>query len=119
MTRIPFSITNIKPFSACDCHPVGALGKTCNATTGQCPCKDGVIGLTCDRCAPGYHQSKSPVAPCISKLSLLCLIIYIYVCVYFETCVPLPRLDSLLKRVRTINLTCFPMSEHLSCIISY
>lgn len=50
---------------ACDCHPVGAAGKTCNQTTGQCPCKDGVTGLTCNRCAKGYQQSRSPVAPCI------------------------------------------------------
>jgi len=52
---------------ACDCHPVGAAGKTCNQTTGQCPCKDGVTGLTCNRCAKGYQQSRSPVAPCISE----------------------------------------------------
>nr|XP_010948259.2 netrin-3 [Camelus bactrianus] len=50
---------------ACDCHPVGAAGKTCNQTTGQCPCKDGVTGLTCNRCAPGFQQSRSPVAPCV------------------------------------------------------
>ena len=54
-------------FPACDCHPVGALGKTCNQTTGQCPCKDGVTGITCNRCAKGYQQSRSPIAPCISK----------------------------------------------------
>lgn len=58
-------ITHRKACKACDCHPVGALGRTCNGTTGQCPCKDGVIGLTCNRCAPGYQQSKSPIAPCI------------------------------------------------------
>lgn len=58
-------LTHRKACKACDCHPVGALGKTCNATTGQCPCKDGVIGQTCNRCAIGYQQSKSPVAPCI------------------------------------------------------
>ncbi|KAL0596875.1 hypothetical protein AAY473_032202 [Plecturocebus cupreus] len=51
---------------ACDCHPVGAAGKTCNQTTGQCPCKDGVTGITCNRCAKGYQQSRSPIAPCIS-----------------------------------------------------
>ncbi|XP_071130090.1 netrin-1-like isoform X2 [Mytilus edulis] len=51
---------------ACDCHPVGALGKTCNQTSGQCPCKDGVTGLTCNRCANGYQQSNSPIAPCIN-----------------------------------------------------
>lgn len=55
------------PSIACDCHPVGAAGKTCNQTTGQCPCKDGVTGITCNRCAKGYQQSRSPIAPCISK----------------------------------------------------
>ncbi|XP_050391300.1 netrin-1 isoform X3 [Patella vulgata] len=58
-------ITHRKACKACDCHPVGALGKTCNQTTGQCPCKDGVTGLTCNRCSKGYQQSKSPIAPCI------------------------------------------------------
>jgi len=51
----------------CDCHPVGAAGQTCNQTTGQCPCKDGVTGITCNRCAKGYQQSRSPIAPCISR----------------------------------------------------
>ena len=61
--------------TACDCHPVGAAGKTCNQTTGQCPCKDGVTGITCNRCAKGYQQSRSPIAPCIStwNQSLPCL----------------------------------------------
>uniref|UniRef100_A0A8D0H7E9 Netrin-3 n=1 Tax=Sphenodon punctatus TaxID=8508 RepID=A0A8D0H7E9_SPHPU len=59
------SITDRKACKACDCHPVGAAGKTCNQTTGQCPCKDGVTGLTCNRCAKGYQQSRSPFAPCI------------------------------------------------------
>ncbi|XP_072337405.1 netrin-3-like [Scyliorhinus torazame] len=58
-------ITHRKACRACDCHPVGAAGKTCNQTTGQCPCKDGVTGITCNRCAKGYQQSRSPVAPCI------------------------------------------------------
>ncbi|BFZ17798.1 hypothetical protein BsWGS_20836 [Bradybaena similaris] len=58
-------ITDRRTCKACSCHPVGALGKTCNQTTGQCPCKDGVTGLTCNRCAKGYQQSKSPIAPCI------------------------------------------------------
>ncbi|XP_018590458.1 netrin 2 [Scleropages formosus] len=58
-------ISHRKACKACDCHPVGAAGKTCNQTTGQCPCKDGVTGITCNRCAKGYQQSRSPVAPCI------------------------------------------------------
>ncbi|ETN64762.1 hypothetical protein AND_003487 [Anopheles darlingi] len=50
---------------SCDCHPIGSSGKTCNHTTGQCSCKDGVTGLTCNRCARGYQQSRSHIAPCI------------------------------------------------------
>uniref|UniRef100_A0A8C4Q2E6 Netrin-1 n=1 Tax=Eptatretus burgeri TaxID=7764 RepID=A0A8C4Q2E6_EPTBU len=58
-------ITYHKACRPCECHPVGAAGKTCNQTSGQCPCKDGVTGLTCNRCAKGYQQSRSPIAPCI------------------------------------------------------
>lgn len=58
---------NFKILAACDCHPIGSSGKTCNHTSGQCPCKDGVTGLTCNRCARGYQQSRSHIAPCISK----------------------------------------------------
>ncbi|KAL6064943.1 hypothetical protein STEG23_026967, partial [Scotinomys teguina] len=61
-----------KKGEACDCHPVGAAGKTCNQTTGQCPCKDGVTGITCNRCAKGYQQSRSPIAPCITLGLQLC-----------------------------------------------
>ncbi|KAL8577333.1 hypothetical protein ACOMHN_044839 [Nucella lapillus] len=60
-------ITHRKACKACRCHPIGALGKMCNQTTGQCPCKDGVTGLTCDRCARGYQQSTSPIDPCVRK----------------------------------------------------
>lgn len=59
------SISHRRACKPCECHPVGASGRTCNQTTGQCPCKDGVTGLTCNRCADGYQQSRSPVAPCI------------------------------------------------------
>ncbi|MGH0117114.1 UNVERIFIED_CONTAM: hypothetical protein FKN15_030959 [Acipenser sinensis] len=65
------TITHRKACKACDCHPVGAAGKTCNQTTGQCPCKDGVTGITCNRCAKGYQQSRSPVAPCIKVIGWL------------------------------------------------
>ncbi|CAH2039200.1 unnamed protein product, partial [Iphiclides podalirius] len=58
-------ITHKKACKPCDCHPVGASGKTCNQTSGQCPCKDGVTGTTCNRCAKGYQQSRSHIAPCI------------------------------------------------------
>ena len=58
-------ISHRKACEACNCHPVGALGKICSQTNGQCPCKDGVTGRECNRCAKGYQQSGSPIAPCI------------------------------------------------------
>uniref|UniRef100_A0A8C5L6Q6 Netrin-5 n=1 Tax=Jaculus jaculus TaxID=51337 RepID=A0A8C5L6Q6_JACJA len=48
----------------CQCHPIGATGGMCNQSSGQCSCKLGVIGLTCNRCGPGYQQSRSPRMPC-------------------------------------------------------
>nr|XP_006010131.2 PREDICTED: netrin-1-like isoform X1 [Latimeria chalumnae] len=48
----------------CQCHRIGAIDTFCNETSGQCRCKDGVVGLTCNRCAAGYRQSQSAVSPC-------------------------------------------------------
>lgn len=67
----PLTLLLCVPPTECDCHPVGAAGQTCNQTTGQCPCKDGVTGITCNRCAKGYQQSRSPIAPCISRWIVL------------------------------------------------
>uniref|UniRef100_A0A182SGS8 Laminin EGF-like domain-containing protein n=1 Tax=Anopheles maculatus TaxID=74869 RepID=A0A182SGS8_9DIPT len=58
-------ITHKKTCKPCDCHPIGSSGKSCNHTTGQCTCKEGVTGLNCNRCARGYQQSRSHIAPCI------------------------------------------------------
>ncbi|XP_065565697.1 netrin-1-like isoform X2 [Artemia franciscana] len=69
-------ITHKKACKECDCHPVGASGKTCNQTNGQCPCKDGVTGITCNRCAKGYQQSRSPIAPCIKVPKALSPYVY-------------------------------------------
>ncbi|KAH9516745.1 Netrin-1, partial [Dermatophagoides farinae] len=58
-------ISHRKACRACDCHPVGSSGRTCNITSGQCQCKPGVTGTGCNRCAKGYQQSRSPIQPCI------------------------------------------------------
>ncbi|TMS36202.1 hypothetical protein L596_003429 [Steinernema carpocapsae] len=62
-TQMSFYCTST--LDACNCHPVGSLSKSCNQTSGQCICKPGVTGLTCNRCAKGFQQSQSPINPCI------------------------------------------------------
>ncbi|XP_029609751.1 netrin-1 [Salmo trutta] len=57
--------THRKTCQPCQCHPMGAVGLWCNQTSGQCLCRDGVMGLRCNRCAPGYKQGHSPLRPCI------------------------------------------------------
>ncbi|KAF7651770.1 hypothetical protein LDENG_00105840, partial [Lucifuga dentata] len=54
-----------KACQPCQCHVLGAVGHWCNQTSGQCLCRDGVTGLRCNRCAPGYKQGKSLLRPCI------------------------------------------------------
>ncbi|TPP59251.1 Netrin-1 [Fasciola gigantica] len=49
----------------CRCHPIGSLVRhECDRRSGQCRCKQGVTGLTCDRCQDHYHQTRSPTNPC-------------------------------------------------------
>ncbi|XP_061817088.1 netrin-1 [Nerophis lumbriciformis] len=54
-----------KACQSCQCHPLGAVGRWCNHTSGQCLCRQGVTGLRCNRCAPGYKQGTSPLRPCV------------------------------------------------------
>lgn len=58
-------MNNRRACQPCQCHPLGAVGRWCNQTSGQCLCREGVSGLRCNRCAPGYKQGKSPLRPCI------------------------------------------------------
>ncbi|XP_073507777.1 netrin-4 isoform X2 [Phyllobates terribilis] len=56
--KIPFSAPDA--CKACSCHPVGSAKHSfsnhtlCDPQNGNCPCKPGVAGPTCDRCMVGY-----------------------------------------------------------------
>lgn len=44
-------------FSACSCNSTGTEnGTTCAQLGGQCHCKPGVTGHSCDRCLPGFFN---------------------------------------------------------------
>eukprot|EP00794_Sanderia_malayensis_P010016 gene10016-11039_t len=41
--------------TSCNCHIHGSHNETCLASTGQCHCKTGVIGVKCNSCLPNYY----------------------------------------------------------------
>ncbi|KAK3855199.1 hypothetical protein Pcinc_038380, partial [Petrolisthes cinctipes] len=38
----------------CTCDQQGSTSSTCDIVTGQCPCKNNVVGRTCSHCRAGY-----------------------------------------------------------------
>lgn len=39
----------------CNCDAVGAINSSCDLATGQCTCKPGVGGNTCDTCMELFY----------------------------------------------------------------
>ncbi|XP_064298928.1 laminin subunit alpha-3 [Phalacrocorax carbo] len=49
----------------CQCHGAGVLGGDCDGNTGQCRCRIGFQGFSCDTCAAGYfHYPFCQVCEC-------------------------------------------------------
>uniref|UniRef100_A0A663MDS5 Laminin subunit alpha 3 n=1 Tax=Athene cunicularia TaxID=194338 RepID=A0A663MDS5_ATHCN len=52
---------------ACQCHGAGVLGGDCDGNSGQCRCRTGFHGFSCDTCAAGYfHYPLCQVCECNS-----------------------------------------------------
>ena len=74
-----FQFDSLVFFPACECNRSGSKHRVCNQNTGQCVCKDHVVGRTCHKCADGYVQGSSPFAPCIRKYYVITLLSIYYV----------------------------------------
>uniref|UniRef100_A0A8C4I5M9 Basement membrane-specific heparan sulfate proteoglycan core protein n=1 Tax=Dicentrarchus labrax TaxID=13489 RepID=A0A8C4I5M9_DICLA len=49
----------------CQCHTNGSVSEVCNKETGQCQCRENVVGRQCDECmAGGAHSHGSLCVPC-------------------------------------------------------
>lgn len=44
---------------ACGCDVTGSVNSTCQKYGGQCHCKPGVTGRTCDKCIAGFYNFSS------------------------------------------------------------
>ncbi|XP_050927753.1 LOW QUALITY PROTEIN: laminin subunit alpha-2 [Lates calcarifer] len=50
----------------CQCHTNGSVYEVCNKETGQCPCKENVVGRQCDECMPNcwWDAERQECMPC-------------------------------------------------------
>ena len=53
--------------TGCDCDPVGSNSTLCDPLTGNCQCKEGVIGQRCTQCKANYYgfDSGTGCSPCL------------------------------------------------------
>lgn len=47
---------SVAPPAACQCSSPGVVDGDCDRDSGQCTCRAGFQGATCDHCAPGYFH---------------------------------------------------------------
>ena len=53
----PFLCLSPSSCSSCGCDPAGAQsGSMCDPVTGECMCKEYVMGDTCDACIGGFEM---------------------------------------------------------------
>ncbi|XP_056260712.1 laminin subunit alpha-2 isoform X4 [Seriola aureovittata] len=54
----------------CQCHTNGSVYEVCNKETGQCQCKENVVGRQCDECMPNcwWDAERQDCVPCRCSL---------------------------------------------------
>merc|ERR1712226_1197493 len=57
----------IKPILACECDEEGAVSKVCDHKTGECKCKENVVGHKCKQCKKNHYKFPECLA-CECKL---------------------------------------------------
>ncbi|XP_065082456.1 protocadherin-like wing polarity protein stan isoform X2 [Ochlerotatus camptorhynchus] len=50
-----YQLVNDTSCLPCECYAIGSYGKSCNSS-GQCECREGVIGRRCDSCSNPYAE---------------------------------------------------------------
>ena len=51
------SSDNVDGCSPCNCNESGSINaSTCDTITGDCTCKPGVAGMSCDQCSEGFYS---------------------------------------------------------------
>lgn len=61
----------------CDCYPVGSFSRSCDAETGQCQCRPGVIGRQCNACDNPFAEVTN--SGCEGERLFTIRILYLYV----------------------------------------
>ena len=51
-----YTISNPNGCELCNCDVIGSVNGSCDKVTGQCECKENVIGLQCDSCAADMYR---------------------------------------------------------------
>ena len=62
-----WNINSGKGCQRCTCDLMGSMEQNCDDVTGQCPCKPGVGGTSCDACLAGFWGFSQ--RGCTSKLA--------------------------------------------------
>lgn len=64
-----FSVSPVFSFpAACQCHTNGSVSEVCNQETGECHCKENVLGQKCDKCRVSVKFSLLTSLVCVDGL---------------------------------------------------